>query len=278
MPAELVQPLPRYVQADGTCKVMIILATSFFWTVAGLVLLMLFLGSHSVARLKATGVNTVAVITNTKVSVPPRGGGHVYIASYIFVPQTKTNLSGSYIGQASLSASAFSALAAGDTVVVTYDPHSPSYSKLKSELDVRWAHPYAIFFLAVEAVVPALGFLTAATLLYARRQYLWQRKLVQWGSVASAVITSEREVNSGRVRKARVTYEFCDQDGKLVTGQRSGLPTKKERDAGYIPAYAAVMDNPTVLYDPDDSSRNLLYPPTMVKCLSSGKYGHHGVA
>ncbi len=216
MPVELAQPLPRRVQIDRTCKVLIILATSFFWGIVGLLLLIAFLGCQSVAHLKATGVDTVAVITKTEVSVPPKGGGHVYIASYIFVPQTSTNLSGSYVSQASLSASALSALAVGDTVIVTYDPESPSYSRLKAELDVRWAHPYASFFLVAEAVVPTLGFLTAVSLLYARRHYFQQRRLVQWGSVASAVITAEREVRGGKVDRTQVTYEFRDQDGKLV--------------------------------------------------------------
>ena len=256
---------------DGTIKVMAIFTISFFWVLSGLALFIVFLSCNSVVHFKAAGVSTVAVITSTKALPAPRGGGYIYSAGYIFVPQTNTSLSRSYVGYSSLSASAFSTLAVGGTVLVTYDPHSPSYSKMNTELDVRWADPYSSFFLLMEVIVPVLGFLTAATLLRGRKHYLLERSLVRWGSVASAVITAERKVSGGKVHRTRVTYEFRDQDGNLVIGQRSDLPSKKEREAGYNPAYAAVMDNPTVLYNPYDSSRNLLYPPGLVRCLPPSK-------
>ena len=274
MPAELAQSLPRHTQMDKGCKLVIFLCTSLFWTVGSLLLLMAFLVSHSVAQLKATGVDTVAVITRTATFVPSRGGDREYLADYIFVPQTNTSLSRSYTGKAGLSASEFSMFSVGDTVVVTYDPRSPDYSRLKSE--VRWAHPYTKFFITVGFLVPIFGFLPMAVLLYVRSRYLRQRKLVRWGSVATAIITAEREVGFGSARRTRIIYEFRDQAGKLVTGNSSNLPSRRNLKNGYgLAVYAAVVGNPVVLYDPNDSSQKMLYPLSIVSCLFPTKGQHH---
>ena len=264
---ELQQPLPRHVREDPAWRMLLALVAAVFWGPAGLILFLLFLDSHSIAHLKATGKDTVAVVTSMR-SDQIRSKERQYNLGYIFVPQTRTSLSRSYTGNASLSASEFSALTVGDTLAVTYDPGSPSNSRLRSELDGGWAHPYARFFRVAEVTLLVLVLSTALSAAYVRRQYVWERRLVQWGSLAPAIIVAERDVIIAKTRRTRVTYQFRDTSGLLVTGTRSDLPSQKELRDGYEhPYYSAVTDNPIVLHDPRDSSRNLLYPPAMMRCI-----------
>ena len=271
MPAELDQAAPRRTQIKVAFRVAIIVGVAALWALAALAVLGVFLDCHAAERLGASGVDTVAVVIDARVSAQHRGGGQRYVVTYIFVPQTQTSLSRSYTGDAGVSAAEFNALPVGQPVPVTYDPHSPSFSRLKLDLDGRLAHPYDAVLHAVQLVLVVFGALTVVPLGVARVAYVRERRLARWGSVASATIVGERQVSSGRQRYTQVTYQFFDENGVLVTGRRSSLPSRRMLEAGYdqviYSAWHAVFDNPTVIYDPANSSRNLLYPPVMVKCV-----------
>ena len=267
VPEELDQPLPRRIVVDPMPRVMLILGLSIFWSIAAFFLLLTFLQCHGMARLKANGVDTVGVIKVTEAIMASRGGGR-YEVEYVFAPKTQTSPPRSYTGKALLSPAAFYKMAVGDTVVVTYDPHSPSTSRLRSELDTTWAEPYSKLLELAELLLPLISVASALAIGHARWAFLREEHLVRWGSVAPAVIVGERKILWKKQNYTRLTYQFRDDDGRVVTGRRSDLPSRKSLDAGYgAPARSTAADYPVVLYDPTNSSRNLLFPPVMLRLV-----------
>ena len=267
VPVELDQPLPRRVVVDPMSRVMLMLGLSTFWLMAAFLLLLTFLQCHGMAHLKATGTETAGVIRDTETMMTSHGERR-YNVEYAFVPRTQTSLSRSYTGKAFIPAAAFYNMAVGDTIMVTYDPHSPSTSRLRSELGTTWAEPYSKFVEMSEFLLPLISVVSALVISRARRAFLREEHLVRWGSVAPAVIVGERQIYRNKQRLTRLTYQFRDDDGRVVTGKRSDLPSRKALDAGYgAAAQSTVADNPVVLYDPLDSSRNLLFPPAMMKLV-----------
>ncbi len=268
VPEELDQPLPRRVVVDPVPRVMLIVGLSTFWLVVTLFLFVSFVQCHGMARLKATGVDTVGVIKTAETIMASRGGERRYDVEYVFVPQTQTSRLRSYTGKAFPSAAAFSDMAVGNTVVVTYDPHSPSASQLRSELDTTWAEPYAKFLELAEFLMPLISIVSALAIGHARWSFLREEHLVRWGNVAPAVIVGERQVYMSKQHRTRLTYQFQDDDGRIVTGKRSDLTSRKALNVGYgAAARPTVADNPVVLYDPANSSRNLLFPPVMMRLV-----------
>ena len=97
-------------------------------------------------------------------------------------------------------------------------------------------------------------------------QYRRQKRLLEWGEVAAATIVSDSEYNAGRAgRKSAVTYTFADDTGRVVQGKRMGLPVKNSRRGAM---YVEMFGDPTVIYDPDDSAKNMLYPFAWIDCIS----------
>ncbi len=208
VPEELDQPLPRRVVVDPMPRVMLMLGLSTFWSIAAMFLLLTFLQCHGMARLKATGVDTVGIVRAAETSMASRGGGRRYDVDYAFVPQTQAHRSRSYTGSAFVSAATFYNTAVGDPVVVTYDPHSPSTSRLRSELDTTWAEPYSNLRELAELLLPLVGIASALAMGHARWAFLREGRLVRWGSVAPAVIVGERKIYRNKRHLTRLTYQF----------------------------------------------------------------------
>ena len=99
-------------------------------------------------------------------------------------------------------------------------------------------------------------------------RYLRERKLVKWGRAVHDTILSEEEHFVGRgIRTTHLTYQFRTDDGMIVEGVCKGLPSKKEMENEKSHALLTqITDNPTVLYDPNRSSKNMMCPPSLVVC------------
>jgi hypothetical protein len=81
--------------------------------------------------------------------------------------------------------------------------------------------------------------------------YHKQKYLIKWGRAVEATITGKKE---GKI--TITTYRFLDADGKNVEGVRKSWnwPTN------------AFLNNPTVVYDPRNSAKNVLYRSDWVVC------------
>jgi hypothetical protein len=95
--------------------------------------------------------------------------------------------------------------------------------------------------------------------------YLKEKRLVEWGTAAAAEILGEREVRTRNSRVLTLTYQFHDQNGKLIQGERKYAPVKDTTNSYLTETRSGIFENPTVLYDPHDSNSNILYPPSSVE-------------
>jgi len=91
------------------------------------------------------------------------------------------------------------------------------------------------------------------------------RELLKYGSVASATIIKGEIKSAGKGQSITLTYQFVDSEGNVVESISKSLP------AGDYPLAVArrlaVTSNPTVLFDPRNSSHSLLYPPSGPRCV-----------
>ena len=80
-----------------------------------------------------------------------------------------------------------------------------------------------------------------------------------WGRIADAKIIEERDYVVRHGRRLAVTYEFADSQGNIVRGSQKSLPTRDDTRESWRDLVRKVMLYPAVLFDPNDSARNLLY-------------------
>lgn len=149
-----------------------------------------------------------------------------------------------YHRQARISSSAWRQLRPGSQVSARYVPSSPDISRLDLESRTpSWVAflPFGVFALVI-VLLPL--------------PILRQKKLLQSGSIAGAIVTRVVPVKNGK----NVHYQFLDTAGNEVAGSAM-ISTSQAPEAGQ-----AV----TVLYDPDRPKRNSLYPPQMVRLDPSG--------
>jgi hypothetical protein len=86
-----------------------------------------------------------------------------------------------------------------------------------------------------------------------------QKNLIKWGRTAEAMIIDIKERVAPKGGKyTMVTYRFTDADGKIVQGE--GGPLRPNLNL------IKFTNNPTVVYDPHNSAKNLLYPADGVVC------------
>ncbi len=101
--------------------------------------------------------------------------------------------------------------------------------------------------------------------------YYKEKKLLKFGYATAANIISEIEyddINSRKFMQATsIAYSFADIEGNLIAGKRDRLPRRRTTNEESLNLLAKITNNPTVLYDPKDSSKNMLYPGYYADCL-----------
>lgn len=132
----------------------------------------------------------------------------------------------------------------GDKVQLRYVPANPLFSRLAIE-----NRPVPVWV----ALIPPAFFLMI--LLLVVEPILSQRKLLQWGKPVGALVVHLSPVKGGKV----VRYEFLDGVGNVV----SGSSTVSGAD---VPEVGTIV---TVVHDQNNSTRNVLYPPQMLRVKSA---------
>jgi Protein of unknown function (DUF3592) len=258
VPAELDQPLPRPVKRRSVFTVLVISQTvGFFFFVA------VFGGTFGMSFyrmqvLKEHGVQGMGAVTNLYTS-SGRKGRTDYNVTYVYPIDPKP----AYTATDQLEVETFDQLHVGDPVPIAYDPAYPQRSLLNFN-NIVFARDNVQAQMGPLMIIPFLLLGTLVVVLIFIRDYRKQKRLLQWGKTAVATIVSDTEYNAGKAgRKAAVSYTFSDESGQIVQGKRKGLPIKDRRQDAM---YKEMFEDPTVLYDPEDSSKNMLYPFAFVDC------------
>jgi hypothetical protein len=126
---------------------------------------------------------------------------------------------------------------------------------------------FAYFFgkLPIIAVVLCYFFFVSILVLLMLLAYTRERYLLRWGGVAPARMKAENQTQRRGMSSTKylaVAYSFTDKDGNIIETQTS---IRADNRPASIEVRNRILDKPTVLYDPKDSSRNILYPPSTVE-------------
>lgn len=126
-------------------------------------------------------------------------------------------------------------------------------SNMSLTMSIVVAAAVDLLIFAILGFVPVLG----------SRQ---QRRLLEMGGAATAVIVERQKYFTPRYVRAKVVYEFTDSNGQTYRGARLHLPVAV-LTGGPIddPKIAAMLADPTVVYDRDNPNINMLYPFDMVE-------------
>ena len=258
VPAELDQPLPRPVKRRSAFTFLVISQTVALFLFVAVFGGMFGTSFYKMQVLKEHGVQGVGAVTNLYTSSGGKGRTD-YNVTYVYPIDPKP----SYTATDQLDVRNFNQLHVGDVVPIAYDPAYPPRSLLNFD-NIVFARDNLQALKLPLMILPLALLGTLAIVLIFIRDYRKQKRLLQWGKAAVATIVSDTEYNAGKAgRKAAVSYTFTDESGQIVQGKRSGLPVKKRRQDAM---YKEMFEDPTVLYDPEDSSKNMLYPLAFADC------------
>ena len=258
VPAELDQPLPRPVKRRSVFTFLVISQAFGFFLFVAVFGGMFGTSFYKMQVLKEHGVQGVGAVTSLYTSSGGKGRTD-YNVTYVYPIDPKP----AYTATDQLDVQNFNQLHVGDAVPIAYDPAYPQRSLLNFN-DIVFARDNVRTLMLPLMIIPFALLGTLVVVLIFIRDYRRQKNLLQWGKTAVATIVSDTEYNAGKAgRKAAVAYTFTDESGQIVQGKRKGLPVKDRRQDAM---YKEMFEDPTVLYDPEDSSKNMLYPLAFVDC------------
>ena len=254
---EINQPLPRRV---GVGFKPILLAV-FVTVVCGIIAYLsvgIDLGKGRENEiLKTRGVATQGSVEELRVSQGRRST--TYHVDYLFVPSSNSPPQSTVKGTTVVRHDEYSSLRRGQSVPVIYDPQDSGRSSLDLDDTIRTADPYRDFWNRSAWYGLILGAAYATGVALAIRLYRKEKWLMMWGSIAEAKIVEEREYAVRHGRRMALTYEFADSQGNKIRGTKRNLPTQDTTSEGWRDQLKKVVLYPVVLFDPNDSARNILY-------------------
>ena len=257
----LAQPLPRCLRIKAMPTFFAALLPIALLVTGAAIIFMVFQVCAKIAALQTTGASAEGIITNLQAQTSR--GGTTYLTRYEFRPRNTPDIGRSVQhAESPVTASDFSTLRVGSPVTVRFQPSRPETSELQMTLQTIWADPWERFQSVSHIVIGVSGSTSLFCLLLVGRMWLKERRLLTWGTAAPARVIAEKEVQGRNGTTLTVTYEFEDRPGHIIRGKRAGLPTRDKLTSPRNAALdSAVRRNPTVLYDPNRPSRNMLYPP-----------------
>jgi hypothetical protein len=256
-PAALAQPTPREVVMDESFK----RQNQFFvLTMLPFLLFAAFVAFgpyYKTTRLQNHGISTVGTVSAVHVTLNPKTKGPAWSIEFTFGAEQADGSDHMTVVHESDCPQEFGSLVVGQPIPVIYDPGTPENAEINIGDRVHKEKGWLLL------VIMPLPFILTFIIIFSviGPGYFKQKELLKNGQAVEAVILDEEEVSSGRSRCTVVTFQFTDEQGKRVEGRQKGLPTRAERDAreGFRKYYERIMTNPTVVFDPKDSSRNMLY-------------------
>jgi len=219
--------------------------------------------------LKTRGVATQGIILDTYIKHGK--WGNIYYANYQFKPLPQIE-STPFVTQFKelVRTDIFQELHRGQPVPILYDPFDPNISSLNVEDSVHTTNPYRQI---QSNLTMWYGFLVAAimTILLVIIYYIYygEKTLIKWGKPVLATIVNQKIYYERGGRRIAATYQFVDDHGNKITGIKQGLPCQDKPGDDVRNSVVQPIDNPIVLYNPKNSSKNMLYPSDLVICSNT---------
>jgi hypothetical protein len=259
-PAELGTTLPRRAKMAMGYIIGFTIILGLSIPVMILLFAVYFSQFENIKHLQERGVKITGEVIDKRIT--PVKHGKVYHIDYQFNVQGDSNHDQS--GSGMVSDVIYGLIKIGYRVPVVYDPMRPDRSVLNIDNSLDHIDSFdtfrALFILVFIVTIPA-----AIAMILLWFSYRKEKRLVEWGTVASAEVLGEREVRSRNGRVSTLTYQFRDHSGNLIQSERKYVPTKDATDTYSTEERRCIFENLTVLYDPYDSASNILYPPSSVE-------------
>ena len=205
------------------------------------------------------GLDGIAAINGIDVTKNKKSR-NIYHLNYCFSFHSQN-----YCDSGIISDKDYRALRFEKTVTILYDKTDPRRSAINIDDDVKSGALYrrerdSYSFLVKFFSVPLAIILVMTNVFYFR-----QRHLLRWGSAAPAKITQKDEYSGKSGNFSDLTYEFHVPGRGIFQGTRRKGPARDRNSYWQSAARRELLDDPTVIYDPEDPERNTLYPLTLVK-------------
>jgi hypothetical protein len=265
MPAALAQPMPRKVSMNGWSGVAVILIAILVGVTVSLMLAVTAVRSHKISVLEQRGVETTGHVSGVRITYGRNSRS--YIVDYNFEPVELSHQAVTFEGgESEVSADVYNAdlyfaVRDGRPVAVIYDPDMPDRSMLMAEFNVAKAHNIWLLVGPACAVIggPTLAFSLLFAIRYRREKYV-----LQWGNAAPAKIIGEDKTATRSGWVAVVRYRFEDDKG-VARENTTSLPVRNDPRPDFTDERARYLGNPTAVFDPRNSERNVLFPGTLLQ-------------
>jgi len=220
---------------------------------------------HELKTLETRGVDISGTVVRLQPAVTGRGrGDHVPLVGYSYEPKELAGKPDRVIhGERGAAPSEYRTLRPGGMIPLVYDPKHPEQAELKSRVEAHRLGKETPAFprgLLLFAVIPA-GILS-----YMFWNHLQEKRLLRWGKAARATIIGEVGYQA-RGKWSRIIFTFQDESGNTVRGEKAGLARGDDPRPDFVQHRQSFLANPTVVYDPRNSARNMLYPGSAAKLV-----------
>jgi Protein of unknown function (DUF3592) len=219
--------------------------------------------AHKIQILKDWGIDTAATVTDLYIG---KRKGQGYTVEYRYTSDSSNT---ARINRVAVTKDIYNRLQIGVQIPVTYDPRDSNLSRLNFSNSI---HQDDAILSAIDSdrsvnlILGALLLFIIGVDVFIFRQFLTEKRLLQWGAVAPAIILGEEEyktINNRRFSKVR--YSFSDTHASVAEGVNKYVPVAGDTRPALMELRAQLLQNPIVLFDPYDSSTYVLYPPFSVE-------------
>ena len=257
-PSELLAPPPRKVKMTWSFRFLIFFPSVMYLLVFGTADIQAYRQAQTHEILKQHGISRRATITsaepcknsicvNYRYDAPDPGGGNV----------REFEGSGRLFGLGRVDI--------GSEVNILFDPVQPSRSALNPNNEIHQKNTFTDFDIWMKISLVTLLVLVLPVAAFYWWCYTRVRYLLCHGQIAVETIVDQKDYKTKSGTYTHVTYRFTDLAGNTIEGSRRGIPALLGQTPKLREQRARYLDNPTVVYDPAKSSRNVLYPLDSVK-------------
>jgi hypothetical protein len=252
-------PPPRSVRMSGVWLSLVILIVVVFSIPVAVLTATAFGVAHEIKALEKRGIDVAGTVVDLHAAIEGHGrSNHGPLVDYTYEPKEYAGKPDHTIHTERVASQAeYPGLRIGGAVAVVYDPLNPERSELKSRVegysvgkDSAVVPPALLLMFVIPAVITAVVLWN----------YFGEKRLLRWGKATRATIIGEVEYQGRRGKMARVMYTFEDDQGATLQGEKAGLATQDDERPDFVEHRLRFLRNPTAVYDPRNSARNMLYP------------------
>ncbi len=150
-----------------------------------------------------------------------------------------------------------------NTIPIVYDPNNSCTSRINEDYRFREDRNIdregdLLMYLFIAIILPIL--LSFWIVFPAYRKSRREKRILSIGRAAPATLVEMKHSSFRGIALVRLTFCFVDEAGVTVHGRYGPYAAGRSEDPTAASAWERYLSTLTVVYDPKDSRKNLLYP------------------